>query len=252
MKKFLFGAMILLSPQITFSQTVVKPGMDLVKHTVASGETVLDISKKYVVDPAEIYRSNRSAIDGVKEGMVLEFYVPQKSPEIVLPSDNYKPIKELDKQKEVEKPKEVIVKKEVVNSNLTNDSKSGFVMHKVTAGETLYGLSRLYNISVDEIKSANVMLLKNSLQVGQTLKIPKSGTVIEKQTKEVVSTNKPAEIATTVASSETVIKHSVAPKETLYGIAKKYNVSVEAIMNQNEKLLKNGLQAGQVLTIISK
>jgi hypothetical protein len=49
MKKFLFGAMILLSPQITFSQTVVKPGMDLVKHTVASGETVLDISKKYVL-----------------------------------------------------------------------------------------------------------------------------------------------------------------------------------------------------------
>jgi LysM repeat protein len=41
----------------------------------------------------------------------------------------------------------------------------------------------------------------------------------------------------------------VAPKETLYGLSKKYNVSIETIISQNERLLKNGLQAGQVLTI---
>ena len=42
--------MILLSPQITFSQTAIKPGMNAINHKVAPGETVLDISKKYGVD----------------------------------------------------------------------------------------------------------------------------------------------------------------------------------------------------------
>jgi LysM repeat protein len=35
----------------------------------------------------------------------------------------------------------------------------------------------------------------------------------------------------------------------LYSLSKKYNVSVDEIKQQNEVLLKNGLQIGQILTI---
>lgn len=241
MKKFLFGAIVLLSPQITFSQTVVKPGMDAVKHTVASGETVLDISKKYVVDPAEIYRANRFAIDGVKEGMVLEFYAPQKSPEIVLPSENYqaKPASNLAETvvKPVEQPESKVVK-----------SSSDVRTHKVKSGETLYGLSRLYNISVDEIKNANTILMKNSLQAGQTLRIP-DGTVVGNTNPVLAKNDYVAQPGTNNKKTGEVVKHTVAPKETLYGLSKKYNVPIDVILSQNEKILKNGLQAGQVLTI---
>ncbi len=240
MKKFLFGAIVLLSPQITFSQTVVKPGMDAVKHTVASGETVLDISKKYVVDPAEIYRANRFAIDGVKEGMVLEFYAPQKAPEIVLPSEKYqtKPVSEPVESvaKPAEQPEDKVVK--------YNNSKT----HKVKSGETLYGLSRLYNVSVDEIKNANTILMKNSLQAGQILKIP-DGTVVGNTNPVVAKNDYVTQSGINNKKTGEVFKHTVAPKETLYGLSKKYNVPIDAILSQNEKILKNGLQAGQVLTI---
>ncbi|MEZ4837978.1 LysM peptidoglycan-binding domain-containing protein [Flavobacterium sp.] len=242
MKKFLFGAMVLLSPQITFSQTVVKPGMDPVKHTVTSGETVLDISKKYVVDPAEIYRANRFAIDGVEEGMVLEFYAPQKKPDIVLPTDNYqaKPLEKVVESipKPIEQPETKIVQK---NNSTTKT-------HKVKPGETLYGLSKLYHVSVDEIKNANTILMKNILQAGQTLKIP-DGTIVGEKNNSIVKSDQNIPQSSEYINSGEIIKHTVAPKETLYGLAKKYNVSVDAIISQNERKLKNGLQAGQVLTI---
>lgn len=247
MKKFLFGAMILLSPQITFSQTVVKPGMNPVKHTVASGETVLDISKKYVVDPAEIYRANRFAIDGVKEGMVLEFYAPQKTPVIEIPEEKYttevvKNQPEITPMKTIEVPKNA-QKSEAVVTKVTNR-----VNHKVKAGETLYGLSKLYNVSVDELKNANTILMKNNLQAGQTLKIP-DGTIVGNTKAKVVKSDQETPRVTNNQNSGEVFKHTVAPKETLYGLSKRYNVSIDAILSQNERVLKNGLQAGQVLTI---
>jgi LysM repeat protein len=251
MKKFLFGVMILLSPQITFSQTVVKPGMDPVKHTVTSGETVLDISKKYTVDPAEIYRANRFAIDGVKEGMVLEFYAPQKSPVIDIPDENYttkieskKP--EMMLMKMIEEPKKV-QKSETKVTKVSNR-----MNHKVKAGETLYGLSKLYNVSVDELKNANTILMNNNLQAGQTLKIP-DGTILGNNPNDnIIEPKNNVQTSSIVQKSGEIFKHTVAPKETLYGLSKKYNVSIDDIINQNEKVLKNGLQAGQVLTIKAK
>lgn len=247
MKKFFFGAMILLSPQITFSQTVVKPGMDAVKHTVASGETVLDISKKYVVDPAEIYRANRFAIDGVKEGMVLEFYAPQKSPVIDIPNEKYT-------TKTDSKEPEIMLKKMIEEPKGAQKSEAKVIKvtnrldHKVKAGETLYGLSKLYNVSVDELKNANTILMNNNLQAGQTLVIP-DGTIVGNANTKVVKSDQDAPKTTNYQNTGEVFKHTVAPKETLYGLSKKYNVSIDAILSQNERVLKNGLQAGQVLTI---
>ncbi|RAR48919.1 LysM domain-containing protein [Flavobacterium lacus] len=251
MKKFLFGAMILLSPQITFSQTVVKPGMDTVKHTVTSGETVLDISKKYVVDPAEIYRANRFAIDGVTEGMVLEFYAPQKSPVIEIAKENYT-TEVVSKQPEMMLMNKIEVPKKTQKSEAKVTKVTNRVNHKVKSGETLYGLSKLYNVSVDELKNANTILMNNNLQAGQTLKIP-DGTIVGNNQMDIVAETKnniqPSSIN---QKSEEIFKHTVAPKETLYGLSKKYNVSIDDIINQNEKALKNGLQAGQVLTIKAK
>ena len=43
--------------------------------------------------------------------------------------------------------------------------------------------------------------------------------------------------------------HIVGPKETLYGLATKYNVKIEALRNANEESLINGLKIGQELLI---
>jgi len=246
MKKFLFFAMFLLASQITFSQTAIKPGMNAINHKVASGETVLDISKKYGVDPAEIYRANRFAIDGIKEDMVLQFYAPQKPSEIEISTQNYeaKPESvsaEIIPVKSNEQPIVVVP----ISAKVTNQG-----YHTVQKGETLYGLSKMYNVTVDDIKNSNTILMKNSLQAGQKLKIP-DGTIVGNKEKavEAVSKQEKAPIEQNKYKSGEIITHKVAPKETLYSLAKKYNVTVDDIINQNEKALKNGLQAGQVLTI---
>ena len=56
-----------------------------VQHTVQLGETVLLISKKYVVSPDDIYKLNPEAIDGITRGMVLSIpsekkVAPDKTP----------------------------------------------------------------------------------------------------------------------------------------------------------------------------
>ena len=246
MKKFLFFAIFLLATQITFSQTAIKPGMNAINHKVASGETVLDIAKKYGVDPAEIYRANRFAIDGIKEDMVLQFYAPQKPSEIEISTENYEAKPESVSAEIIPvKSTDLSIAVVPISAKVTN---RGY--HTVQKGETLYGLSKMYNVTVDDIKNSNTILMKNSLQAGQKLKIP-DGTIVGNNEKavEVVSKQEKAPAEQNKYKTGDIITHKVAPKETLYSLAKKYNVTVDDIINQNEKALKNGLQAGQVLTI---
>ncbi len=80
--------------------------------------------------------------------------------------------------------------------------------HTVESGETLFGIAEQYNVSVADIKQWNNMS-GNTLSVGQTL------TIRSQQTS---------------ASAKT---HTVQPKETLYSIAKKYNVSIAELKQWN-------------------
>lgn len=96
--------------------------------------------------------------------------------------------------------------------------------HTVKAGETLYGIARLYNLSVMELVAANDLSLQEGIRPGQALKL---------------STGESAESVTTVALHEPVSKkeffHEVKTSDTLYGIARQYNVTIQQIMEWNEK-----------------
>ena len=96
-----------------------------------------------------------------------------------------------------------------------------YYVHTVEQGNTLYGLQRIYGVSVDEIVKTNPGLEKG-LNVGQKVKI--------------------------AVPLETVT-HVVQKKETLFGIAKQYNVSVAAITAANPGV-ENGVVIGQKLKII--
>jgi LysM repeat protein len=52
--------------------------VEIVNHEVQSNESVRALSKKYSVDPADIYKLNRFAVDGISEGMVLQIPVRKK------------------------------------------------------------------------------------------------------------------------------------------------------------------------------
>ncbi|MBC7486325.1 MAG: LysM peptidoglycan-binding domain-containing protein [Cytophagaceae bacterium] len=121
-----------------------------------------------------------------------------------------------------------------VEDSIGVEKKDGkrFVLHRLDAKETLYALSRRYGASVDDIKKANADVNLSELKVGQVLRVPSP----EKS----VNTTKP--------SSST---HIVITGETLYSIAKKYNVSVDEMKKLNPTAA-NGLSIGDELLIPGK
>lgn len=272
MKKIvlLFVALVLF--QTTWAQNK-NQDVDIVSHTVQLGETVRMLSKKYLVDPAEIYRLNKFAVNGISQGMVLQIPVPRKEPVI----QQEEPVQEEAPQEVVQndpppaeepvKPKAKPAKTKPTppkEQTLTVVSRDSETAHTVEAGETLYSLSRKYGISVDEIKMSNGDALKKGLKVGQVVKIPTTKTIDSTDssigstvtpTKE-VSVSKPVETqvsepvaATPEATSGGTISHKVAPKETLYSLSKRYGVTVDDIKSQNPDIARHGLQIGQTLTI---
>lgn len=114
---------------------------------------------------------------------------------------------------------------------------SGFSNHQIEAKETLFSVSRMYNISVDDIKNANTGLTESTFSIGKTIRIPLFNS-------SSVSVNNNA-----VQSSGSDFDYKVKKGETLYSIGKSNNVSVEALLNANPSLKDGGLRDGMTLII---
>ncbi|MNX49278.1 membrane-bound lytic murein transglycosylase D [compost metagenome] len=108
--------------------------------------------------------------------------------------------------------------------------------HIVAAKETLYGISKQYKVTVDAIQNANLEILANGLQIGQELVIPQNS----------------ANLPKTENTTSSKVSHQVVAKESLFSIARQYNVSVQDLENLNKELLQNGLQIGQTIAIPNK
>ena len=106
-----------------------------------------------------------------------------------------------------------------VTSNDTN-------YYIVKSGDTLWGIAKKYDISVNELKDAN-NLTSNTLTIGQSLYIPKK--------------------ETTPSQNEVYI---VKSGDSLYSIAKKYNTTVDELKRLNN-LTSNMLSIGQKLKVSS-
>lgn len=109
-----------------------------------------------------------------------------------------------------------------------------YYVHIVQTGNSLWGIHVLYNVNVDDIVSANPGV-ENGIKDGQKLLIP----VGEVATSPTVETQ---------MTKET--KHIVKKQETMYGISKKYGVTIEQIISVNPSA-KDGLKLGQELIIPS-
>ncbi len=115
----------------------------------------------------------------------------------------------------------------------------GIGVYTVARGDTLSGISARYRLSISELKKLN-NLKKNSIRIGQKLKVKKSPSVSRPKT---VASIKPAPSVI----SQTVV-HKVTSGETLSGIALRYSSSVAAIKKEN-KLNGTSIRIGQKLVI---
>ncbi|MCO6175613.1 LysM peptidoglycan-binding domain-containing protein [Flavobacterium sp. NRK F10] len=185
-----------------------------VKHSIAKGETVYSIARKYKVTPYDIYQLNPDAKDGIKENAIL--LIPSKSSVTVT--------------------KEV---KAVTPETETND-KSETTTHVVKTKETLYGLAKQYDVSVADLKEWNPEVAQNGLKVGQEIIVSKNY--------QPDNTNDTVEITTTKNTTE-VFTHVVKTKETLYGISKQYDLSISELEELNPQLKESGLQIGDTLQL---
>ncbi|MEX2230568.1 MAG: LysM peptidoglycan-binding domain-containing protein [Cyclobacteriaceae bacterium] len=112
--------------------------------------------------------------------------------------------------------------------------------HAVKPGETLYGIARVYDLAVMEIVSLNDLDLQDGIKPGQVLKLsPRQPPSDSGQ--DVVKTDK------VVFNGE--IFHQVKTSDTLYGIARQYNVTIKEIMEWNEKK-DFSLSVGEKLKIL--
>ena len=247
-----------------FSQTKKKEQeVDIIAHEVKLGESVRMLSKKYLVDPAEIYKLNKFAVEGISEGMVLKIPVPKKAGIVGKEIEATNKVEVANNQTEKQESEVVktVPQKEVVTPTvdikqiiITEDKTE--VNHKVLPKETLYSLAREFSVSIDDLKANNPEVAKNGLQIGQVLKILTNKKVEVKQSTSVIKTipkkevvDKPVASQKKSSAESSTITHKVEPKETLYSLSKKYNVTIDQIKEQNAALLINGLQIGQVLEI---
>ena len=105
-------------------------------------------------------------------------------------------------------------------------AKSGYFLHTVTKGQSLYSISSMYNVTIDDIVRLNLGSDKQ-IREGAALKIPQAATT----------------------NSDKPVFHTIQAGETLYRLSVKYNVTTQAICEANPGLSTENFRSGQVIII---
>ncbi len=178
---------------------VVIGGKTYYIHVVKPGETLYSISKAYNVSQVDISRENPMIMMGLQADMALKIPIQPTEP-----------------------------------GQVYQDSLSSYIYHRMETGQTVYFLSREYQVTVDEILEANPGLKIDDIAVGQVIKIPK------------MSIRPPVEGFT--EQDPRFIYHRVERRETLFSLARQYHVSAREIRQANDGL-PGGLKTGQIIRI---
>ncbi len=127
-------------------------------------------------------------------------------------------------------------KAQIVSSKIEDVKGVSYYIHTVEKGQTLYALSKLYQCDVNDITAANPGT-DQGIREGAEIKIPVSKSNV-----------KPSKSSTQVVSNAESITHEVQRKETLYSIAKQYNIDINDLIASNPGS-DAGVKKGQVLKI---
>lgn len=169
-------------------------------HIVKKGETVSDIVRQYNISEETLFKYNPDARRGI-------------SPEskLVVPI-----------------------------SGTTREQAVKFETHRVKKKETLFSLSQQYKVDIEDIKRYNKHLYSQELKRGEKIRIPIIEKIaVQQETNRVPSASNPLDL--------TAKEHVVLPQETLYGISRKYNITIAELQRLNPTM--ENLQPGMVLKV---
>lgn len=105
---------------------------------------------------------------------------------------------------------------------------SGYFLHTITKGQSLYSIASMYNVTTGDIVRMNPGSdLK--IKAGETLKIPQKNSGTTQQ-----------------------VFHTIQPGETLYKLTQRYGVTAQRICRANPGLSAENFRIGQVIVIPAK
>ncbi len=258
-------------------------------HVVQYNETLWKISQQYGIKLKKLIKKNRiEEGEMLKAGRLLWLFKKRPKNTPIEYHDVKKPVEpkpvEIDRIPQSEsietdsliaKPGKLTMDSTEVDiaidpSESTTKPYNSRKTHLVKPGETLWGISRQYNISVDNLINWNG-LVTGTLSVGQKLFVraqsgngkttivetdtTQNDTLLEKEIqekpKEIVEENESTEVPKVDAGHadlQEATYHEVQSGETLWGISREYDVSVDEIIEWNS-LERGSLSVGQKLLV---
>jgi len=167
-----------------------------VPYTVKQGESIKSIAKNYDISTRDLLKLNPDVDRKPNAGVV-----------IIVPNESFG-------------------KQEVGSVRSTANPKSDKYFYEVLPKETLFGISKKFNVSISEINAANPELI-HGLKSGMKLIVP----------------NK-----VPVQDNESFVLHTVVKDDTVFNLSKRYQVSQSDLFKLNLSL-NDGLKLGMVLKI---
>jgi len=187
-------------------------------HTVTQGHTLFSIARAYEVTPREIADANPQypdLIQVVRIGQVIR--IPSAGAVKV-----EAPVQQASPVSGVQPPSQT---RQFYSFPVETTE---FIEHEVARRETLFGISRRYDVTQEEVLHHNPEA-RSGLRYRQILRIP------VKKTSEVE-----------------YFYYLVAPGETRYGLSNRFGITTEELSELNPDIEQLGLQAGQRIRIPAK
>lgn len=267
-KKIFYASINTMNRSEKLSVIYGNSGEEWITHKIRSGETLSHISLKYGVSVRNLKKWNNLRTSRINKGKKLHIYTgssksvaayngSKSQSTSTVPTGKYVTYKirkgdtigqiaekhgvsssQLRKWNNIRGNKIVTGKTlKIYGKNVSSNSNSDVVVHKIGKGDTIGGIALKYQVSANEIRAWN-NISGNIIVAGETLKIYKNGKA-------------PDKIANNKNYSSKKTNYIVKKGDTIGQIAESHKVRSSDIRNWN-KIQGNKIVVGQKLVIYSK
>lgn len=211
------------TPTVVQPTTPVSTDQTMIEHTVAAREFLGKIAEKYGTTVEEVKKANNLSGNNLRIGQKLK----------------------IPATKNVDENKVVSVSEPITTTIETPKSPDATGTHTVLRNETIFTIAKQYGVTAYQLRKLN-NLPDNAITIGQVLKVP-GGIITDVQVPKEKQAEQTAKQAPATSKEESFI-HTVADGETIFNIAKKYNITAYQIRSAN-KMDDNTIKTDQKLII---